>query len=226
MATTGVLLVNSLLGAPQLWVLFVIAAAMAGIDGLQRPPLEALTPRLVERDELVAAAALNSFRTTLGMVAGPAAGGVLIAAFGLTSTYGVDLAHFAVSLACLAASGAVPPPPDAEPPSLRSIREGFRYAMSREVLVGTYAVDIVAMFFGMPLALFPALADDLGGAGVLGLLYAAPAAGAALATLTSGWTARVHRHGAAVACAAVGWGTGIVVCGLAPGVALACAGLF
>ena len=198
---------------------------MAGLDGLQRPPLEALTPRLVEREELPAAAALNSLRTTLGMVAGPAVGGVLIAAFGLPWTYGVDLATFAVSLAFLAAMRAVPPPADAAPPSLRSIREGFRYAMSREVLVGTYAIDIVAMFFGMPLALFPALADKLGGAGVLGLLYAAPPAGAALATLTSGWTARVHRQGLAVAFAATGWGIGIVVCGLAPGVVLACVGL-
>jgi len=81
------------------------------------------------------------------------------------------------------------------------------------------------MFFGMPLALFPALAADLGGAGVLGLLYAAPSAGAALATLTSGWTARVHRQGMAVMFAAVGWGVGIVVCGLAPSVVLAVAGL-
>ena len=225
MATTGVLLVNSLLGAPQLWVLFVIAAAMAGLDGLQRPPLEALTPRLVEREEIPAAAALNSLRMTLGMVAGPAVGGVLIAAFGLPCTYAVDLATFGVSLLCLSAMRAVPPPPDAAPPSLRSIREGFRYAMSREVLVGTYAVDIAAMFFGMPLALFPALAADLGGAGVLGLLYAAPSAGAALATLTSGWTGHVHRHGLAVILAATGWGAGIVVCGLAPGVVLACVGL-
>jgi MFS family permease len=225
LATTGVLLANSVLGEPHLWVLFLVAAVMAGLDGLQRPPLEALTPRLVERHELTAAAALDSLRSTLGMVAGPAVGGVLIAAFGLPWTYAVDLATFGVSLACLAAMRAVPPPPDAEAPSLRAIREGFRYAMSREVLVGTYSVDIVAMFFGMPLALFPALAHELGGPGVLGLLYAAPSAGAALATLTSGWTARIHRHGLAVILSAVGWGAGIVVCGLAPGVVLACAGL-
>ena len=224
-ATTGVLLANSLLGEPQLWVLFVVAAVMAGLDGLQRPPLEALIPRLVHREELTAAAALSSLRATLGMVAGPAVAGVMLAVVGLPWTYGVDLVTFAVSLGCLAAMRAVPPPPDAERPSLRSIREGFRYAMSREVLVGTYTVDIVAMFFGMPLALFPALAHELGGAGVLGLLYAAPSAGAALATLTSGWTARVHRHGLAVILAAVGWGLGVVVCGLAPGVVLAFAGL-
>ena len=109
-AATAILLLNSLVGEQRLWVLFVVAGVMAGLDGLQRPPLEALIPRLVDRDELTAAAALDSFRATLGMVAGPALGGVLIAAFGLPWTYGVDLATFAVSLGCLAAMRAVPPP--------------------------------------------------------------------------------------------------------------------
>src|SRR3954470_20242705 len=97
------------------------------------------------------------------------------------------------------ATRAGPPPPVAERPSRRGIAEGFRYARSRPELLGTYGVDMVAMFFGMPNALFPALAVKLsGGAGLLGLLYAAPAAGAMLATATSGWITRVRRHGAAV----------------------------
>jgi MFS family permease len=121
---------------------------------------------------------------------------------------------------------AVPPPADAPRPTLRSIAEGFHYARGRPELLGTYSVDMVAMFFGMPNALFPALAAKLGGgAGLLGLLYAAPAAGAMLATATSGWITRVRRHGAAVCVAAAGWGVGIVVVGLAPGIALALAGL-
>jgi MFS family permease len=120
----------------------------------------------------------------------------------------------------------VPPAPDAERPSLRAIVEGFRYARSRQELIGTYGVDMVAMFFGMPNALFPALAVKLGGGpGVLGLLYAAPAVGSLLATATSGWISRVNRHGAAVCVAAAGWGVGIVVLGLAPGLALALVGL-
>jgi MFS family permease len=163
MATTAVLLANSLAGQQRLWVLFVVAAVTAGLEGLQRPPLDALTPRLVARDELVAASALDSLRGTFGLVLGPAIGGVLIAAFGLGAAYGVDVATFGASLLCLRAMRAVPPPPDAEPPSLRSIGGGLRYAMSRRVLVGTYSIDLVAMFLGMPLALFPALAEDLGG---------------------------------------------------------------
>jgi MFS family permease len=220
-----VLVANALLPRPHLWVLFAVSVVQAPLDGLQRPSLDALTPRLVERDELMAAGALSSFRMTIGGIAGPALGGVLIATAGLPATYAVDTATFVVSLGALRMMRAVPPPPDAEPPSLRRIAEGVRYAVSRQDLMGTYIVDIVAMFFGMPMALFPAAATHLGGAGVLGLLYAAPAAGSLLATVTSGWTAHVHRHGAAVCIAAAGWGAGIVVFGLAPNLGLALLGL-
>jgi MFS family permease len=225
-AASGLLLFNSVLPSPQLWLLFVMAAVMAGLDGFQRPSLEALEPRLVEHDELPAAGAIASLVTTAGMVGGPALGGGLIALVGLPATYGFDIATFAVSLGTLALMRAVPPPADAPRPTLRSIAEGFRYARSRPELIGTYGVDMVAMFFGMPNALFPALATKLGGgAGLLGLLYAAPAAGAMLATATSGWITRVRRHGAAVCIAAAGWGVGIVVVGVAPGVAVALVGL-
>jgi MFS family permease len=220
-----VLLVNALSSHPRLWVMFVVAAVMAGVDGLQRPPLDALLPRLVDKDELVAASALGSLRWSVGMIAGPTLGGVMIAAFGVATAYGFDIATFVVSLVALAMMRAVPPPADAPPPSLRGIAEGIRYAASRSELIGTYGVDIVAMFFGMPIALFPALAQRFGGAGMLGLLYTAPSIGALLATLTSGWTSRVHRHGAAVCLAAVGWGVGITLLGFAPGIAWAVAAL-
>jgi MFS family permease len=222
---TSVLLVNSLLDKPQLWVLFAVAPAMAGFDGIQRPSLDALIPRLVDRDEIPAASALDAFRGDIGMVTGPAVAGVLIAAFGLPVTYAVDLVTFGVSLVALTLMRAVPPPPGAQPPSLSRILEGFRYAKSRPELVGTYAVDMVAMFFGMPMALFPAFAEELGGPGVLGLLYAAPSVGSFAVTLTSGWVSHVQRHGAAVVIAAMFWGLGILAFGLAPGLALALAGL-
>jgi len=224
-AASLVLVGNALLPHPQLWLLFVMSALLATLDGLQRPSLDALVPRLVERDELAAAGALSSFRMTVGMIAGPAVGGVLIATIGLPATYLVDTATFVASLAALQMMRAVPPPPDAEPPSLERIREGLRYARSRPELMGTYIVDIVAMFFGMPMALFPAEATHLGGAGVLGLLYAAPAAGSLVATLTSGWTGYVRRHGAGVCIAAAVWGVGIVGFGVAPNLGLALAGL-
>ena len=208
---------NAALPNPQVWVLFVIAVVWGGLDAVQRPSLSAMLPRLVDRDELPAAAALDSLRSTLGQILGPAVGGVLIAVIGLPLTYMVDVATFVVGLACLWLMRAVPPPVDAERPSLRRVIEGLRYARSRPELIGTYAVDIIAMFFGMPMALFPAIAQDLGGPGVLGLLYAAPAVGSFLFSATSGWTKRIHRHGMAVIVAAVIWGLAIIGFGLAPG---------
>src|SRR3954451_10039163 len=128
---------------------------MAALDGLQRPSLEALEPRLVERGEVPSAGALSSLVRPAGMIGGPALGGGLIAAIGLPATYAFDVATFAVSLGALRLIRAVPAPPDAERPSLRGIAEGFRYARGRPELLGTYGVDMVAMFFGMPNALLP-----------------------------------------------------------------------
>src|SRR4030095_11482854 len=118
-------------------------------------------------------------------------------------------------LVALALMHAVPAPADAEPPSLRRIVEGLRYARSRPELVGTYLVDINAMFFGMPEALFPALAVKFGGASALGWIYTAPAVGSMIATASSGWTRRVHRHGRAVLWAAAAWGLAIIAFGFA-----------
>jgi MFS family permease len=212
---------NSVLTHPQLWLIFGVALLWGSLDALQRPSLDAMLPRLVERDELAAAGALMSLRGTLGMVAGPALGGVLITLVGLPLTYMVDVATFVVGLACLVLMKAVPPPVDAERPSLRRVVEGLRYARSRPELVGTYVVDIVAMTFGMPLALFPAIAQGLGGPGVLGLLYAAPALGSFLFFATSGWARHFHRHGLGVIVGATLWGLAIIGFGVAPGLAAA-----
>jgi MFS family permease len=217
----GILLVNALLPEPRLWVLFVVVPFLAALYGIFRPSLDALVPRLVTREELPAASALEGFRGTLGSIAGPALAGVIIAVAGLPVAYALDLFTFVASLGTLWLMRSVPPPEDAARPSIAGVLEGIRYAWSREELLGTYGVDIVAMFFGMPMALFPAVAEEFGGAGVLGLLYAAPSVGALVATGTSGWIARVHRHGLAVVFAALGWGVSIIVFGLAENLALA-----
>jgi MFS family permease len=216
-----VLVANALLAEPQVWLLFVVAAGMSAAGGLQRPPLDAMLPRLVPRDELAAASALDGFRGTAGQIAGPAIAGVLIATVGLGATYAVDAATFLVSLAALARMRAVPPPPDAAPPSLARIREGWRYAVSRQELTGSYAVDINAMLFGIPVALFPAVADRYGGPELLGLLYAAGPAGAVVLTLASGWVGHVRRHGKAIAISAGAYGAAIVAFGLADSLPLA-----
>jgi len=216
-----VLVANALLAEPRVWVLFVVAAGMSAAGGLQRPPLDAMLPRLVPRDELAAASALDGFRGNAAQIAGPALGGVLIATVGASATYALDAATFLVSLALLARMRAVPPPPEAAPPSLARIREGWRYARSRQELIGTYAVDINAMLFGIPVALFPAVAERYGGPELLGLLYAAEPAGATVFTLLSGWVGRVRRHGKAVALSAAAYGAAILAFGLAGSLPLA-----
>jgi MFS family permease len=219
---SALLALNAALPHPQLWVLYALGAAGASFDSLQRPALNAMVPRLVDPEELTAAGALGNMRSTLAMILGPALAGLLIASFGLVSTYLVDLASFAVSLTMLALMRATPPPSDAERPSVARIVEGLRYAGSRQELQGTYLVDMVAIFFGMPNALFPALAVQYAGAGgqaavarAVGLLFTAPAVGAFLASATSGWAEHVHRHGLAVILAAASWGVAITGLGLA-----------
>jgi len=214
--SVGVLAVNASLRHPQLWVLFVVVIVAAALDAIRRPSLDAIVPRIVPPETLVAAAALDSLQGNLGMVLGPPVAGVLIATVGLPLTYGVDVATFIVSAVALTLMQAVPPAPDAAGVNLRAAMAGLRYATSRQDLLGSYAVDINAMFFGMPMALFPQIASGLGGPAVLGLLYTAPSAGSLLATLTSGWTRRVRHHGRAIAFAAASWGASIIAFGFAP----------
>jgi MFS family permease len=221
----ALLTLNAVLPQPHVWPLFLAAAWMSALAGLQRPSLEAMTPRLVDKDELPAVATLATLRGSVGAIVGPAIGGMLIASVGLASTYVVDFCTYAFSFVAVRLIRHLPPPEGAESPSLARLREGFRYARSRPELLGTYFVDFVAMVFGMPLALFPAISDRLGGPRVLGLLYTAPAVGALIATVTGRWTARVHRHGLGVMVAATVWGVGIVFFGLSESIWPALLGL-
>jgi MFS family permease len=198
----------------SVWMLYLLAAWMAAISALQRPSLEALVPRLVTPADVPAAATLATFRGSLGMIAGPAIGGALLASAGLAATYAVDAVSYLCSLVCLWMIRSIRPPENPEPPSLAAVVDGFRYAKSRQELIGTYVVDFVAMVFGMPLALFPALSDLLGGPHALGLLYAAPAFGALVASVTARWAPRVRRHGRAIMVAATIWGVAIAGFGL------------
>ncbi|WP_229071867.1 MFS transporter [Actinoplanes sp. DH11] len=213
-AICGILLINSLSDEPHLWLLYVAAFLTATVASVQRPALDAMVPRLVKPDELPATMSLQSLGAQFAQLLGMPLAGILLASFDLAWVYAFDLLTFVVSLICLTLVRAVPPPPAADRPSFSSVVTGLRYARSRPELLGTYLVDINAMFFGMPSALYPFLANKLGGPGVLGLLYAAPAVGSLIATLGSGWTARVHRHGLMVLVAAAFWGVGIIGVGL------------
>lgn len=227
---SAALLLNALLPMPHLWVLYVVGILAAGLATLQRPALTALVPRLVEREELVGAIALTKLSQSLGQIVGPALAGLLIAAAGLPSTYGIDVITFGLSLVALQLLRASPPPREAARPSLQRVGEGLRYVRGRSELLGTYLVDFIATFFGWPTAAFPALAvlyarapGALPAATALGLLYAAPAVGSLVASATSGWTRRVHRRGRGILFAVLTWGLAIVGLGLAPSLPLACA---
>ena len=212
---------NALLARPSVVAIFVLTALMSAVNGFHRPTLEAMSPRLVDRDELPATAALTSLRSSLGAVAGPAVGGICIAAVGLGATYLIDVATFVVSLVALAQMASMPPAAEAAKPGLRSIVEGLDYARRRPELLGTYIVDIVAMAFAMPTALFPAMAQRWGGATAAGWLYSAMSIGSLVTTLLSGWTSRIARRGAAVIVAAALWGVAIVTLGYAPNLTVA-----
>ncbi|AWZ09646.1 MULTISPECIES: MFS transporter [unclassified Streptomyces] len=208
-----VLLVNSALPDPLLWPLYVVAAGVSALTGLQRPALDSLMARIVPHDQLTAAAALNGLRYQFGAIAGPALAGLIVAFAGYASAYALTVAGFLVSvLLCLRLRPA-PPVRGAEPPSLRAIAEGARYAWSRPVLLGTYAVDLAAMLFAFPNAIFPFLADELDAVWALGLMYAAGAVGSMALGLTSGWVSRVRRHGLLVVCGAGVWGLAVAAAG-------------
>jgi MFS family permease len=157
---------------------------------------------------------LISVQWTVSAVIGPAIGGLLAATLGPPTGYAVDTATFAISVLLLARLRPVPPSGAAERPSRPHITAGFRYAASRPDLIGTYATDMAAMFFAIPTAVFPFLADDLHAPWALGLLYTAPSVGNLLATLTSGWTTRTHRHGRLILVGFAVWGAGIAGAGL------------
>lgn len=208
------LLVNAVLPHPRIWALFLCEALSTGAYGFQRPARNALTPRLVGEAQLTAAIAVEDTVFNLAHVAGPALGGVLIAAIGLAGAYGADVATFGASLLAIWLLPTVPPAADAERPSIRSIVEGFRYIRARPVLLGIFVADTNAMIFGMPAALFPAFGERLGGgARTVGFLYAAPWIGAFVASVLSGWITRVRRQGLGV-CVAIGvWGGAIALFG-------------
>ena len=210
------LVANALLPSPSVPFLFVGEVLSTAAYGFQRPARNAITPALVPPGMLTPAIAVEDAIFNLAHVGGPAAGGVLIAVVGFAGAYAVDVATFAASLVAIWLLPRVPVAPDADRPSIRSIVAGFRYVRAKPVLLGIFVVDSNAMLFGMPSALFPAFAEQLGGgASLVGLLYAAPYAGALAASLLSGWVSHLRRQGVGVCLAAGSWGAAMAFAGLA-----------
>jgi MFS family permease len=211
---SGILLLNSLSSEPKVWVIYVMAGLFASVDGLQRPSADAILPRIVGHKDLPAASALMSLRWQMGVIIGPTIGGIVISTISISAGYGFDVFTFFISLLFLARVGSVPANPEAEKPSLRGLLDGIKYAFSRQDLTGTYLIDLAAMFFAMPTALYPFWADQLGAPWALGFLYAAVTVGSVIVTLTSGWIKTYRFHGRAIIWAAIGWGAAIALAGI------------
>ncbi len=222
-----VLLVNAMLPQPLLWPLYVVAGCVAALAGLQRPALDSLLVRIVPHDQLAAAAALNALRWQAGAILGPAAAGLVVAYGGNVPAYGTTVVCFVVSVAMCLRLAPAPPAENAGRPSLRGIAQGAAYAWSRPVLLGTYAVDLAAMFFAFPNTIFPFLAQELDAEWSLGLMYAAGSVGSLLVSLTSGWVSRTRRHGRLVVFGAAVWGLAIAAAGWTGnvGLVLVCLGV-
>lgn len=231
------LLLNSILERPSILAIYIIAALFSAVDGIQRPSSNAILPRLVDHADLPSANALMSLRWQLGVILGPSIGGLLIATYSVSHGYFIDGITFIFSLLLLARVRNIPPlnksnksnksmnnstndsannseEKNAEKPAISALFEGIRYAFSRKDLLGTYLIDLAAMFFAMPNALFPFWAEQIDADWSLGLFYAAGTVGSVIVTLTSGWISRYRFHGRAIIWAAIGWGAAIALSGL------------
>lgn len=210
---TVALLLNSLQDKPSVALLYVITAIFAALSGLKRPSQDAILPRLVNHEDLPSASALMSIRWQIAGVIGPSLGGLLVATYGAGSGYLFNCIAFILSLSLLWRVSPVPPLTQSTPPSFASLMEGVRYAVGRKDLLGTYIVDLAAMFLAMPMALFPFWADEIGAPWALGLFYSSITIGAVLVTLVSGWVRDYPHHGRAIVFGALGWGFAIMAAG-------------
>lgn len=221
---TAALAVNAFLPRPSIPVIFVVAALLVSAGALQRPSREALLPRTVAHDRIPAANAMSSLGMQLGLLGGPAVGGLLIASVGIGWCFVVDVAGLVVATGMYVLLRPYPHRVETTPPSLAGIAEGLRYAVRRRDLLRTYLVDIAAMLLALPIVLFPALAQEVFDAPqLLGLLYSAETVGALVATTLSGWTGRVQHHGRAIVIAAAAYGGCIALAGLMPSIWLVAA---
>ncbi|TMK88248.1 MAG: MFS transporter [Actinobacteria bacterium] len=194
LATSALLAVNAGLGHPALWPVFLLGALSAGFAGADMQTRNAITPRLVRRETFPAAAALGQLVWQVGMIVGPTLAGIVIAHVSLAAAYWIDVSTFVVAFGAAIPMRPLPPEGGGTKAGLSSVLEGLGFLKGKRVLVSTFTIDINAMVFGMPSALFPQLGADVfgGGAQTVGLLYAAPGAGALTVIL---WGAAIAAFG-------------------------------
>jgi MFS family permease len=202
--------------SPPIAALYVVAFFAAGMGAVDQPARSSAIPRLVPRQRLPAAIAVNSLSYQAVSVIGPVFAGVLISTTGVASAFAFDVVTFIAAIAALLAIAPIPPNAGAARPGLRAVAEGLSFARARRIVFATFVIDLDAMVFGMPSSLFPQLALTVFNAGAAGygLLTAAPALGALFGATVTGWIGRVRRPGRGVVVAVAAWGVAIVAFGL------------
>src|SRR3954470_2847961 len=211
----------ALAGEPPVWLLYLLGALLAGFSAVQNVARSAIVPNLVRPALLRSALAVNYGLYQLTMVVGPGLGGLLIAAGGVELAYGVDAVSCAAMVLGVLAIRPQPPHREQDEPEVnirRSIADGLRFVRRNRALLGSFAIDLNAMAFGMPRALFPVLAVSVyhAGAAGTGLLYASVSAGATVAALTTRWIEHVRRLGLIVIAAVTAWGLAITLAAAVP----------
>jgi predicted MFS family arabinose efflux permease len=206
--TSGALAVNATSAHASVLAIYLVSAVAAGFGGVVSTACSAALPSLVNMGQLTAANASMQVVDQVGMVVGPAVSGLLIGTLGLRWVYGVDAVTFLLSTVAMLMMSALPPAEGAGRPGLAPMAAGMRYILGRQVLLGIFLIDLNATVLGLPTVLFPALARSVfhGGPSVLGYMYAAPAAGALVGALTSGWLKGIRRQAWAVTAAVIAWG--------------------
>jgi len=225
--TASILAALAFAGDPPIPALYALAGLTAAFGSVQNVAATAILPNLVEQEKLASAMAMEFGLVNLTLVVGPALGGVLIAAVGLGSAYLLDAISCLAIVATVWRMSAQPPRDVAEDPVSvwRSIGDGLRFVGRSRALLGSFVIDLSAMTFGMPRALFPVLAVSVYGAGAsgTGLLYAAVSAGAVVAAFTAGWLRHARRLGRVVVWAVLAWGGAIALAGFAGSIWIAAA---
>ena len=220
MTAAAALAVVALMDEPPLYAIYILVAVSSTFSAIERPARTAILPSIIGEAKMASALALRqvAFQTT--QIVGPAIGGILIASFDIAWVYFIDAATYLAALVAMRWIPTVQPEVDPEQTPLQAMKEGLHFAVKTRVILWIFVIDLIAMIFGMPRAVFPALAqntfnsDATGAAAVAGLLYSAPAAGALIGALMSGWVKRIHRHGLAVIVAVFIWGAAITLAGL------------
>lgn len=213
----AVLALNAAMPAPQLWLLY-LCVAVNGATAVSQSALMAVTPAIVRRDQLAAAGALVALSTQIGAVVGPSVAGLLIAGPGLTVNFGLCAVASAVTTTLLWFLPALPPQGGTTARPLAAMREGAAFVARNPVVRGVLLVDVAAMVFALPQVLFPQVVVEVldRGPEAAGLLYTAPAVGAMVAALTSGWTTTVRRTGRVLLLAVALYGAAIGLFGVSP----------